>query len=156
MQAQGNQPSESKAEGEPKEVRKERFVFGGTDVGKLFGANQDDSVFSDEGAEGNSMENQNISELALGIEIFDEKKQRKRSGTTNTNELTSRIEDVDENDLDSPQNSDSTDENLSKSRQRIEEEKAKIILTRKEWDKNFDQNQFFVEEPLLPAMLSEK
>ena len=58
--------------------------------------------------------------------------------------MTSRLEDFHDDDLDSVANSaggvsqDSIDDNLAKSRARIEEEKSKIILTRKEWDKNFD------------------
>lgn len=44
------------------------------------------------------------------------------------------------------------EEHMLKSKAKQEEERAKIILTRKEWDKCFDSNQFFIEEPVLPSL----
>lgn len=83
----------------------------------------------------NTLENQNISEIVLGLDNFLAEKDAKSS----TKEQTSKLEDFNDEELDDGLD-ESEDEHQAKSRQRMEEEKAKIILTRKEWDKHFDQN----------------
>lgn len=95
----------------------------------------------------NSLEKQNISELAAGV--FEETLKR------SANEQSSRLDELAEEEAE-PESDESEDELAAKARQRLEEEKAKAVLTRKEWDKDFDQAQFFVEEPQLPALQSEK
>ena len=43
----------------------------------------------------NSMDKQNISDLAIGLP-FDDKDSNKKSGTTNSNELSNKLEEIDD------------------------------------------------------------
>jgi len=81
--------------------------------------------------EGSSFEKQNVSELALDI-IEDVQKHG------STNEQSSKLEELGDEEGEA-ESEESEDEHTAKNRQRLEEERAKAVLTRKEWDKNFDQ-----------------
>ncbi len=70
----------------------------------------------------------------MGDEI---KIEDRRFGTTNSNDATSRLDDLNEDELNA-EIGESEEEYMQKSKHRVEEEKSKMILTRKEWDKNFD------------------
>lgn len=98
----------------------------------------------------------NVNQLVKSIKIEDIGKKGSSTEENDSSNNKSKTGDEDKDEIYGDLIGEGDDEQTAQNKKKMEEEKAKNILTRKEWDKNFDQNQFFVEEPMIPALLSEK